>query len=231
MSSSREKGDKKMSIQDNWYSDSYKKCYYSGKLGLVWTMVHKTMERKYNKRIDLFRIIEVGSGQGQHFKFVNHSFSHYLLTDIRPHLFPKFSDSRIETKFADASNLDFILDGSYDRLIATCLLAHLDKPQEALLEWKRVVRKGGALTIYVPPEPGFLVRCIRKFFIWPKSKKLGLKNPELVAYLEHRNHYPMMRSLIKDTFQYDEVSKFRFPIKFLPWNLSVFDIYHIKKIN
>lgn len=220
-----------MSVQDNWYSDSYEKCYYTGTLGLVWTMVHKAMERNYNKRNDLFRIIEVGAGQGQHFKFVKHSFNYYLATDIRPNLLPKFADSRIEIRFADASNLDFIRDGSFDRLIATCLLAHLDKPMEALMEWKRVVRKGGVLTIYVPPEPGFLVRCIRKLFIWPKAKKLGLKNPELVSYLEHRNHYPMMNSLIKDIFQEDKVLKYRFPSNLLPWNLSLFDIYLIERIN
>jgi phosphatidylethanolamine/phosphatidyl-N-methylethanolamine N-methyltransferase len=220
-----------MSVQDNWYMDNYEKCYYTGKLGSIWTMVHKVMEKRYNKRVDLLRVIEVGSGHGQHIKFVKHRFTHYLATDIRPHLLSGLVDIRIESKFADASNLNFIQDESYDRLIATCLLAHLDRPMEALKEWKRVIRRGGALTIYVPPEPGFLVRFIRKFFIWPKAQQLGLKNAELVAYLEHRNHYPMMKVLIQEIFQDDIISKYRFPFKFLPWNLSIFDIYHIEKIN
>jgi|688.fasta_scaffold624688_1 phosphatidylethanolamine/phosphatidyl-N-methylethanolamine N-methyltransferase len=219
-----------MSDQENWYLDGYEKCYYTGALGFIWTIVHKSMEKKYTKRTDLLRVIEVGTGQGQHFKFVRHGFSYYLATDIRPHLFSTFGDSRIESKFADASNLDFLEDASFDRLIATCLLAHLDQPMEALKEWKRVIKKGGVLTIYVPPEPGFLVRVIRKLFIWPKAKKHGLINPELVSYLEHRNHYPMMRSLIHEIFRDDRITKFRFPLKFLPWNLSVFDVYHIEKL-
>jgi phosphatidylethanolamine/phosphatidyl-N-methylethanolamine N-methyltransferase len=218
-----------MSVQDNWYLKNYERCYYTGKLGTIWKIVHKAMEVRYKNRTDLVRVIEVGAGHGQHLRFVKHKFLHYLATDIRPHLFVNLGDTRIESKFADASNLSFIQNGSYDRLIATCLLAHLDKPAEALNEWKRVIRKGGVLTIYVPPEPGFLVRVIRKFFIWPKAKKLGLQNPELVAYLEHRNHYPLMKSLIKEIFSDDQVSKFRFPFRCLPWNFSVFDIYHIEK--
>lgn len=76
-----------MSEQENWYLYGYEKCYYTGTLGFIWTIVHKSMEKRYNKRTDLLRIIEVGAGQGQHFRFVKHKFSHYLATDIRPYLF------------------------------------------------------------------------------------------------------------------------------------------------
>ncbi len=150
----------------------YEKCYYTGTLGFIWTIVYKSMEKRYIKRTDLLRIIEVGAGQCQHFRFIKHKFSHNLAMDIRPYLFSDYNDSRIEIKFADASNLEFVQDGSYDRLIATCLLAHLDKAREALNEWERVIKKGGALTIYAPPEPGFLVRVVRKLFKWPKQKNM-----------------------------------------------------------
>jgi phosphatidylethanolamine/phosphatidyl-N-methylethanolamine N-methyltransferase len=217
-----------LETQDDWYSFGYQKCYYSRSLGLIWGFVHFCMEHRYKNRKDLLKVIEVGAGQGQHYKYVRHHFEQYTATDIRNSQDEVLDLGKLTVKFADASDLKFINSGSFDRLIATCLLAHLDKPQEALKEWRRVIRAGGVITIYVPPEPGILVRIVRQVFIWPKARRLGLKNPQLIAYLEHRNHYPMMRSLIHEAFKDDLVKKYRFPIKILPWNLSIFDIYHIE---
>jgi ubiquinone/menaquinone biosynthesis C-methylase UbiE len=43
----------------------------------------------------------------------------------------------------NAEKLDLIADNAYDRLTATCLIAHLANPEQALVEWRRVVKSGG----------------------------------------------------------------------------------------
>lgn len=88
------------------------------------------------------RIIELGAGQGFHSRFVMSQYSYYLLTDKRKRSLDKITlDSKIKSKVVNAENLSNFKDSTFDRLIATCLLAHLEKPEKALKEWKRVVKK------------------------------------------------------------------------------------------
>ncbi|NDE96477.1 MAG: class I SAM-dependent methyltransferase, partial [Actinobacteria bacterium] len=138
------------------------------------------MEKPYDSRTDLLQIIEVGSGSGQHLQSVKQPYSNYLMTDIDLDLLTlaTFDKSKVDIMQADASNLSEIRDSSFGRLVATCLLAHLSNPMEALVEWRRVVKSGGSIVIYVATEPGFLVRLSRKLFIYPKQRRLGVNNPE-----------------------------------------------------
>jgi len=78
----------------------------------------------------------------------------------------------------DAVSLPFP-DQCFDRVIATCLIAHLKDPEVALTEWRRVLRKGGELTMYVPCELGFSLRLFRKLFLAPKAKRLGFQGLNL----------------------------------------------------
>ncbi len=108
-----------MKTQDEWYEEAYDTCYYSGILGFIWGIVHKTMEWRYRKRQDLLKVIEVGAGHGQHFKFVRHGFDTYLATDVREKLIHKIADPRFRSEYADATKLENITSDSFDRLVAT----------------------------------------------------------------------------------------------------------------
>lgn len=212
-----------------WYSSGYKKCYYTGVLGKAYGFVHKKMEAPFGKNRDFPVVLEVGAGNGEHFEFVRHQFNKYFMTDIESiEVARPIENSKVEILTLDCQYLTPFKDDSVDRLIATCLLVHLNDMRSSLIEWKRVVKKGGTITVYLAPEPGILLMLIRKLYIWPKAKKNGLPNPALFAFQEHKNHYPGMRSVVEDVFSEDKISRKRFPFSSLPWQLSFFEIVQVE---
>jgi ubiquinone/menaquinone biosynthesis C-methylase UbiE len=215
---------------ENWYSSGYRDCYYSGFLGFTYNLVHKIMEQPYGTDAHFDKILELGAGNGEHFPFVKHSYSEYFMTDIRLENLKQFERTpKVSLGKLDCTNLVEIADNSIDRVVATCLLVHVNTPFMALQEWRRVVKPGGVLTFYLAPEPGLLVRIVRKLFIWPKSKAKGASNPKLLAYSEHINHYPGMRTFVEEIFANDKVTFKRYPIRFLTWNFCLFEIVHVTK--
>ena len=213
----------------DWYENGYRNCYYSGILGLAYNLVHKLMESPYSSKVSFNQVLEVGSGNAEHFPHVRHNFETYFMTDIRQISIPiEELNPKIKLMVLDCTDLSIFPNGSMDRLIATCLLVHLRDPQAALQEWRRVVRPGGVITLYLAPEPGLLLRLIRRWFSWPKAKRNGAVNPELLAYQEHRNHYPGMSILVKTIFAQDQIQRKRYPMRLLGWNFSLFEIIHIK---
>ena len=213
-----------------WMESGYDRCYYTGPLRGAWSIVHRKMERRFDSGMAFPKVIELGAGHGQHAPFVRHDFHSYVVSDLQEDLIvlPE-GDPRFSTATLDAADLSSIPDGSVDRLIATCLLAHLPDPMAALAEWRRVVRPGGVLTIYVPCEPGWITRLIRRCYIWPRARRHGLKDPELLMYESHKIHYPAMRSFIRATFQGDAMHRERFPTGVLPWNLSLFEVVQVQR--
>lgn len=213
----------------DWYQKGYRVCYYTGKLGFFYNGVHKLIEKKYSENQKYSTILELGAGNGEHFNFVKCQFDRYVISDIDVSGLQDFtSKSKIEVLEIDCCDLTKIDSESIDRVIATCLLVHVNSPLRALQEWRRVTKDGGIMTFYVALEPAFVLRIIRRFFIWPKSRKNGATNPEILAYSEHKNHYPAMRVYIKEVFKNDYVKRRRYPFM-LPWNFAFFEIYEIRK--
>lgn len=210
---------------DAYFRDAYDAVMYSGAIGLYSRFVHWLMERRYRDRRTA-TILELGAGAGQHFNAVRSDFETYVESDIDPQLATGRGDPRVRRLTLDAGDLSSISSNSVDRLIATCLLAHLDDPERALSDWRRVVTPGGFLTIYVPTEPGWLLRTLRRLFVAPKSRRHGQDHMTLVAN-DHRNHYPKMSRLIDEAFASDAISRVRFPLPLVTWHLSLFEIVHV----
>lgn len=214
---------------ESYFRNGYDDVMYTGVIGAYSRAVHKLMERPYKDKYTP-KILEVGAGKGQHLAFVTSKYDEYVEVDIDPELSVNAArrDDRVTRYAQDAQDLHFFADSTFDRVIATCLLAHLDKPEQALREWRRVLKPGGHLTIYVPAEPGMLLRAGRSLVVAPKSRKFG-QDHHGVVYRDHRNHYPAMRHIIRDVFGRDEIRKTRFPLPFLGWNFAIFDIFQIQK--
>lgn len=53
---------------------------------------------------------------------------------------------------ADASNLDFIPEGTFDSAVSRHCFEHLPDPEETLYEWLRILRKGGFLSMVLPDD-------------------------------------------------------------------------------
>jgi phosphatidylethanolamine/phosphatidyl-N-methylethanolamine N-methyltransferase len=213
---------------DKYYNCSYENICNTGVIGFVSNIIHILIERgrikgskKRVKDLKNLRIIEVGAGHGQHRPYVK-NYREYIETDLRPENLPpnKYSGLSI-----NCTNLPF-QESEFDRLIATCLLVHLPNPEEALKEWKRVVKSNGVISIYVPCEPGILLRLAQRLIIRRKQKKL---NPEakLVHYLDHRSYYLALKFFIFSEFGEKNVQNTRYPFNFLTWNFNLFSIMTI----
>ncbi len=216
-----------MSEVDDFYADCYQ-AVFEGNAGRAVAVAHKRMEHGVVESFP--RVLEVGAGSGQHREYVKHPYDVYIETDIR-------SDAPTEEvigghtlirEHADAGDLRYD-DSSFDRLVATCLLIHLAEPEEALAGWRRVVKPGGLLTVYVPCDPGLLLRLTRKLTTARKVRKLGFDSYDLVLAREHRNHAEALDVLIKHACKGDDVKVEHWPFRVPSWNLNYFVVYQIRR--
>jgi phosphatidylethanolamine/phosphatidyl-N-methylethanolamine N-methyltransferase len=216
-----------MTEVDAFYADCYEAVLGEGSAGRAVAVAHRRMERGV---VDPFRrVLEVGAGSGQHRRYVTHPYDVYVETDLR-------TEERVEEvvdgrkiihERADACDLDYE-PSSFDRLIATCLLIHLGEPETALAKWRNVVRPGGLLTIYVPCDPGALLRLTRRFTTARKVRRLGFDHYDLVLAREHRNHAQALDVLLRHAFQEDDLQVDHWPLRIPSWNFNYFAVYQAR---
>jgi phosphatidylethanolamine/phosphatidyl-N-methylethanolamine N-methyltransferase len=225
------------STLNKWYLQNskigYENFYSQGAVGLVSGIMHRMMEIGFDSSKKFSVTLELGAGHGQHFRYVRHKYSKYVMSDIRvdnlKNVKKTISTNNVIIKKIDATNLKNVASNSVDRLIITCLLAHLPNPLNVLDEWKRIVKKnGGVITLYIPTEGGLVTQGSRRIFIWPRSRKLIEFDPELICYYEHVNGYLQLRKFIHFVFADCKIKKRRFPFFKLFWQFSLFEIYTIK---
>jgi phosphatidylethanolamine/phosphatidyl-N-methylethanolamine N-methyltransferase len=202
----------------------------TGLLSLLWKYPHKLLEDGHvsNKG---FKILEIGAGEGEHFDFVKQDFSKYVMSDINHARLSRSEKAnkleRVEFKIADASNLPF-LENEFDRIIATCLLIHLIEPERALNEWRRVTKPGGIVDIYLPCEPGIMLRLFRMVATKPKAEKSGFTGYNLFMARDHLTSIHRLLELINFVFRNDEIRfKYR-PFVFRSWYFNLFVTVQIR---
>lgn len=197
-------------------------------MGFVSKLIHKKLESRAKNPID--SILEIWAGSGQHFEFVTQKFRTYFETDIRisniPNR-PKQPGREIQVLGLDAANLQAIDDSSLDRLVASCLLIHLDRPEEALREWRRVAKNGGDISFYIPCEPGLFLRFLRILTTARKAKKEGVDHYSF-HYREHLGYFVRLNHIAKEVFEYDSLERIYWPFPFLSWNLNLGAFYFVR---
>ena len=218
--------------------EHYYKSFYSrmmghesdGLLSLLWKYPHLLMEKPF-KSNDGLKILELGFGEGEHIGFVKDDYQNYLATDIDAErllrakvVLPKNAG----TLACDAQKLPFE-DSSFDRVIATCLIAQLPSPEQALLEWRRVLKPGGSLSIYVPCEPGFSLRLFRKLVTEPKARKLGFEGFNLYISRDHINDAFRVLNIAAEVFGADRFKQVFRPFYFRSWYLNLFCVVQVTK--
>jgi phosphatidylethanolamine/phosphatidyl-N-methylethanolamine N-methyltransferase len=218
-------------------AEKYHETFYSEVIGVKGTGIvgflsrypHKLMEKNITHNAD--RILEVGFGEGEHFKFVKSPFKQYIGIDLdRRKLLRSEYPKHIKTKVMDAQKIDYP-DSHFDRVIATCLIAHLQNPEVALHEWRRVLKRDGLCTIYVPMEPSVALKLFRIFVMKPKLRRMGFNSYDLFIAAEHINHASRIMFFIKNVFENDEIkiSMRPFPIKIQ--NINLFAVFYIRKLS
>ena len=203
----------------------------TGVLSLLWKYPHKLMEKPFKSNKG-FSVLELGYGEGEHFQFVQKDFEEYVALDRdeeRLMMISNKADYRLLKKVGDAQLLDFP-DETFDRVIATCLLAHLDDPDHALEEWCRVLKKGGSLSVYIPCDPGISLRIFRKFITKPKAEKHGFAGYNLYIARDHKNDAHRLLLFVKMLRGSYSVKIAYRPFAFVPsWYLNLFCLVRITK--
>jgi phosphatidylethanolamine/phosphatidyl-N-methylethanolamine N-methyltransferase len=213
---------------NKFYDHQYDKLIWSGLVGGLVGIAHKIMEYRYKDGMHFDKVLEVGAGQGQHLPFIKSTFSTYYCTDLVSPNITQNSQLNLIIASEDAQSLSF-KDEEFDRVIATCLLPHLDLPESALKEWRRVLKPKGILTVYIATDPGLMLRFFRTLLVVPKAIRAGFGNHLETSHIEHRNSYLLCKTLIKRHFVLDSVKLRRYPLPFLSWNFNMFAIVHIQK--
>ena len=205
---------------------------YSGIARLLYNRTHKHLAKFGNKNSTNFhKILEIGSGQGEHLSFVKDNFSEYVMTDLTDWGIEEISkitasDDRIKFIKQNVENLNF-QNQSFDRVIASCVISHVDEPYQAMMELKRVVKKGGTLSFLISADPGILLRLLRAIITKPKMKMLT--HPyRLVNALSHRNGANGLIVMAKWIFREDKVRIRYYPFHLPFWNFSTHIIVDIK---
>ena len=128
---------------------------YSGLSKVLVDVSHRQLAQFGNiKTCESPVILEIGAGRGEHLKFVKADYSKYVMTDISEWGKAEIEeiiklDHRISFELANIEKLSFP-DNTFDRLICTCVLIHVDEPFLALEELKRVTKPGGVISFYMP---------------------------------------------------------------------------------
>jgi SAM-dependent methyltransferase len=211
-----------------FYSKFYKSVIFGKGFG-PWSIrkTHKSMEKIFAGK-NFSRVLEIGGGIGEHLEFILHDFDEYFLTDIKlPTLNNVFAvDKRVICKVENAEQLTFP-NKSFDRVISTCLLHHVNEPERVLEEILRVLRDEGVATIFLPCDPGLLVRLLRNLTTARNAKKSGYRGYNLMISREHRNHFISLLNMTKYVFRGRKIRVTYFPFRIPSWNLNGYAVVQV----
>lgn len=222
-------------LTDDFYKNYYDSVFSVGSTlsNLSYRATHKALERGFRGQ-HFGNVLEIGAGKGEHFEFVKHTFDSYTMLDKVPNAnFVDFKDSRVSWKTADIEDLASMkeLHGTFDRIVMTCVLHHLDNPFGTLQLIRSLLKTGGVFSLFFPSDPGLLNRIIRRLFVTPKATKLGFSDYQLFNALEHKNHFWGLKIFLGRSFLNDKISVKYYPLNIPLGNMSLFSIWNITKVS
>ncbi len=189
--------------------------------------IHHKMESSFDGQ-HFSACLELGGGNGQHLDYVLHKFDKYTLLDLRKANLPSrwTTDSRIQTVVANAEGIPFA-NNSFDRVIVTCFLHHVDNVENVLNELDRVLKPSGAATIFIPCDPGLFVRITRRLTTQRRATQLGFENYGLYIAREHRGHFASIIRIAQYVLRERSVKICWSPLPFRTWNLNGYVILSV----
>ncbi len=212
---------------DHYESGSYDRLMHSGIVGFIWVIIYFIMERPFAGKY-FENILEIGAGEGNYLKNLRCNFDSYYSTDLR-----RLDNSKLKLpegvffEQQDASSLKYEVN-KFDRSISTCVLPHVDHPKKVLSELHRVTKKDGSITLYVPCEPGILLRLMRFLITSRKFKFYSSNNYYEMCYAEHKHYFLSIDYAIKSEFTHSKITRRFFPFLLPFWNMNLFCIYQIQ---
>jgi phosphatidylethanolamine/phosphatidyl-N-methylethanolamine N-methyltransferase len=220
--------DSREKIIGYYYQEVYKNYLYTGgsqERGQNWASTK--LENSFKVENPQF-VLEIGGGSGEHLKHVNDkSIERYVSIDLREDL-PKFEDLKIPLDFykklefvvGNAESLPF-QETTFDRVLGTCVLHHVDDPLLVLSEVRRVTKVGGEISFALPTDPGIANQLVKRLITYKKLRKLSSIRPELFYALDHQNHVNGLIEIFKYVFRKDNVQIVYHPFHIPSWNLNL----------
>lgn len=211
--------------------DRYRACTLTGDpTSGAGGLLHRLLEAG-QARTARPRVLEVGANRGEHLGFVRHPWDEYVLLDLTapdPSVTADWPDgARFVT--GDAHALPFP-DGHFDRTIMTCVLHHLEDPERALVELRRVTRPGGRISILLPTDPGLAYRTVRALTSGVMARRAGRAVEERLSHArEHRNHYASLLIMLRHVMRSDTVRLRPFPTGLPVWNLNLVTVIQVTR--
>ena len=207
------------------FADVYDDANYSSPLqSAVMRASHRLTEKRFSERDHFSRVLEIGAGTGEHLAFVKHGFDQYVLTDLDPKTL-EVAGSKLKQKYGGKLLLETqsgaglsYADNSFDRLIATHVLEHINQPHLVLKEWSRVLKNGGMLSILIPTDPGMAWRLGRHLGPRKNAMAQGIAYDYVMAR-EHVNACNNLIALIRHYFPERTEGWWPFPIPSIDLNL------------
>jgi phosphatidylethanolamine/phosphatidyl-N-methylethanolamine N-methyltransferase len=209
-------------VSSSYLNNEYNQLCISARGGVLQKKMHSLIESEHKKQ-HFDSVLEVGAHYGEHLESVKHSWSKYIMVDINP--IPEEVRNKlpngVEFFLADAANLPFE-NATFDRVIVTCVLHHVDNVSQVLAELRRVVKAHGTISILIPCDPGISYRLFKEMTTGFISRRVGAYDKmKLFHALEHKNHFSSITVQILEKFKNDSI-RFKFlPFYFKSWNLNL----------
>ncbi len=215
-----------------WYANHYSSVTASANGSGFERFLHRSMERRFGRERHFARVLEVGGNRGEHVPYVRHGFDSYIVSDLHPPQLPAslLADSRISVAQCDASDLPWP-GSSFDRVIVTCLMHHVESPLRVFQEVRRVARPGAVITVMIPTDPSFAYRA----GVWLSSRRTArrqglVEEMYLVKALDHRNHYRSIATQAAYVLSRDEIAVQYLPFRIRSVELNAFTIWQVRVV-
>ncbi len=208
----------------------YNEHAYTGLLGFFMKHCHKQLESvKFPKNIS--KVLEIGAGSAPHYKFINHHYDEYHIADTSEIILKNYEDNpKVIPINYDGKKLPYENE-TFDRIIISHCLEHINYPEEFLFEMMNKLKEGGILSISLPTDPGLLFRIGRlylKMFSIKKKYQISKEEFDYMNATEHVNSIFNLHSIIK--YNFPKVFKESFlPLRIKSFDLNLFYNIHIIK--
>ena len=175
------------------------------------------------------RVLEVGANRGEHLAHVQHRWDEYVMLDLADRREGPDWPAGSSFVVGDAHELPFP-DAHFDRTVVTCVLHHLEDPETALRELRRVTRPNGRISVLLPTDPGLAYRAIRALTSGRRARRHGVAKEQRLSHArEHRNHFASLLTMARATFAEDEIEERYFPFPLPTWNLNLVTVLRVQR--
>ena len=188
-------------IVDEYYRCFYERVHGGGGPGLIESLMHKSLERK--SRVP-HRMLEIGVGNFEHLPYLKSEPSLYVAIDLRSPSDEMLRINRFEKAkaedvkglttgryFVQVSIEEFCsLDvGLFDRIVASCVLLHLDEPDVVMTLLLRILEEESSeMRLLLPTEPSWIINLWRMLVSRRRAQALGFNHFDLVNAADHKNY-------------------------------------------